>query len=223
MSPDFKLEDWLIEHTNAQLVAGFDEVGMGAFAGPVMVAGVILGPCCQEWYNGLNDSKKLTRTVRERLADVIAQEAEAYVTVDVWPREIDELGVYEARNRAMLEAYSKLLLRFSSFIRIASIVDGRSLHGLLPMPSCYLDHADGLSYTAAAASIVAKTLRDSIMRTLATGNPGYGWERNVGYGTKEHRDAIERLGPTPLHRFSFGPLQKYRDQGIVEQKEDDQC
>jgi len=222
MSPTFELEDWLIEHTDVQLVAGFDEVGMGAFAGPLMVAGVILGPCCQEWYDGLDDSKKLTRTVRERLADVIAQEAEAYVTVDVWPREIDELGVYEARNRALTEAYARLLVQLPDR-RIAAIVDGRSLHGLLPPPSCYLDRADEQCYTVAAASIMAKVIRDNIMWTLATGNPGYGWERNVGYGTKEHRDAIERLGPTPLHRFSFSPLQKYRDQGIVEQKEDDQC
>lgn len=195
---------------------------MGAFAGPVMVAGVILEPRYQEWYDRLDDSKKLTRAVREALADVIAREAEAWVTVDIWPREIDELGVYEARNRAMTEAYARLLGQLPDR-RIAAIVDGRSLRGLLPPPSCYLDHADAQSYTVAAASIIAKVIRDHIMGTLATGNPGYGWERNVGYGTKEHRDAIERLGPTPLHRFSFGPLQKYRDQGIVEQKEDDQC
>lgn len=207
MGPTFKLEKWLIERTGAQLVAGFDEVGMGAYAGPVVVAGVILEPRFQEWYDKLDDSKKLRREVREELADIVARQALAHVTVDIWPREIDELGVYQARNRAMTQTYAKLRLRFSTSIRLAAIVDGWSLHGLLPPPSCYLDRADEQSHTVAAASIVAKVLRDNIMQTLATSNPGYeSWVRNVGYGTKEHQKALEEYGPCSIHRFSFQPV-----------------
>jgi ribonuclease HII len=218
--PTCDAENWYREAGEAA-VAGFDEVGMAAFAGPVVVAGVVLETVPEPWYDRLDDSKKLSREVREELACIIAREARAYVLTLAWPEEIDQVGVFKARNRAMVTAYELLLeqLKIEVWpepVRLAAIVDGKCLHGLLPPPSMYMNHADELSNSVAAASILAKVTRDGIMRMLATQNPGYeSWDHNVGYGTKEHQAAIERVGPTVLHRFSFRPLSKYSRLGIV--------
>jgi len=150
----------------------------------------------------LDDSKKLTARVREALFDDIRAHAETGVG-QATPAEIDAINILQATFLAMRRAVEALPRRPD-----LAIVDGNRTP-MLPCPAHPVVKGDGLSLSIAAASIVAKVTRDRLMRELALAHPGYGWERNAGYGTPEHRGALERLGITPHHRRSFAPVSIY--------------
>ena len=180
------------------LLAGVDEVGRGALAGPLTVAAVILDPA--QAIPGLDDSKRLTAAARERLADEVRRHALAWAVVHRPPARIDEVNVLEATRDAMREAL--LALRPGPG---CAIVDAVRLVGL-PYPVVAENHADERYLCVAAASIVAKVERDARMVELASAHPGYGWQRNKGYGTREHLAALREIGPSPCHRVSFAPV-----------------
>ena len=179
-------------------VAGVDEVGRGPLAGPVVAAAVILSEGTV--VDGATDSKALDAKAREELAEVIFQRAHAVALGAASVREIDRANIFVATAWAMNRALRRLALAPDH------VVDG------LPMKSLRWKHdavvgGDGLVHSVSCASIVAKVCRDRLMAKLARRYPGYGWDHNVGYGTQEHRDALERLGSTPHHRQSFLGLQ----------------
>ncbi len=193
--PDMNLERQL-----GGRVAGIDEAGRGPWAGPVVVAAVVLDSTrlSVELLGALDDSKKLQPAVRESLftalrdcADIGIGQAEV--------AEIDSLNILQATFRAMERAMAAL----QGVDHV--IVDGNR-GPLLSCPVTLLVKGDGLSASVAAASIVAKVTRDRLMACLAAEHPGYGWETNKGYGTPAHRAALARLGLTPHHRCSFAPV-----------------
>lgn len=179
-------------------VAGMDEAGRGPWAGPVVAAAVVLDR--SRVPEGLNDSKKLTARRRAVLFGLIR--ASACVGVGVGSvAEIDEINIARANDLAMERAIAALPFR-PGFV----LIDGSWVPRALSVPARAIPKGDGLSLSIAAASIVAKVTRDEIMADLAATCPGYGWERNQGYGTAEHRLALNRLGVTVHHRRSFRPI-----------------
>ncbi len=180
-------------------VAGVDEAGVGALAGPVVAAAVILVP--DAIIDGLADSKLLTPKRREALFAVISERAVAIAVGQVGVEEVDRLNIYWAAMEARRRAVAAL-----PTIAAHVLVDGkRRITGCRLAQTPVID-GDALSASIAAASIVAKVTRDSLMRECAQLCPGYGFERHKGYGTTAHLDALRRLGPTPLHRRSFKPV-----------------
>lgn len=180
-------------------VAGIDEAGRGPLAGPVVAAAVILPPSGAP--ASLDDSKRLTPELREDLYEEII--ACAWVGVGVaGVNRIDTHNILQATLWAMGVALSHL-----SVTPAAAIVDG-NVAPFLPCPSKTLVQGDALSVSVAAASVVAKVTRDRMMVALAREFPGYGWERNKGYGTPEHHQALKRLGITAHHRRSFQPVRE---------------
>ena len=179
-------------------VAGVDEVGRGPWAGPVIAAAVVVGPDTPR-LEGVNDSKQLTMRRREQLAADIVSTLQ-YAVGAASTREIDRLNIRRATALAMRRALARLPQPAD-----VVLVDG------LPVPELGCAHealvgGDARSYAIACASIVAKTVRDRLMRRLAARYPDYGWDRNCGYGTPKHRAAIELTGVTPHHRRSFTPV-----------------
>ncbi len=175
-------------------VAGVDEVGRGPLAGPVTAAAVVLDP--RRIPKGLDDSKKLSLSARERVFDEIM--ANAVVSVaHASVEEIDALNILYASHLAMERAVAALRPVCHA------LVDGNMIPKGLDCPATALIKGDGRSFSIAAASIVAKVTRDRLMVDLAQQYPGYGWEKNAGYPTKLHREALETLGVTPHHRRSF--------------------
>ncbi|MGI9395836.1 MAG: ribonuclease HII, partial [Boseongicola sp.] len=173
-------------------------VGRGPLAGPVTAAAVVLVP--DDIPEGLRDSKKLSAASRERLAIEIegrARVSVAHASVD----EIDLLNILRASHLAMCRAVEGLGLPIDH-----ALVDGNMIPDDLSCPATAIVKGDGLSLSIAAASIVAKVSRDRIMVDLAQQHPGYGWDRNAGYPTKAHREALKKLGVTPHHRRSFKPV-----------------
>jgi ribonuclease HII len=178
-------------------VAGCDEAGRGPLAGPVVAAAVILDP--QRIPRGLNDSKKLTREQRERLYSRITASAQVSVAIGS-PARIDRDNILRASLWALGRAVAALAVRPQLVL-----VDGRDKIDA----HCACDaviSGDGLVYSIAAASIVAKVVRDRLMIRLGAAHPGYGFERHMGYSVPEHLAALSRLGPTPHHRRSFAPV-----------------
>lgn len=181
-------------------VAGVDEAGRGPLAGPVVAAAVILDP--DRIPPGLNDSKRLTPARREALApEIRAQALWALGLASV--QEIDALNILRASHLAMCRALAALPARPD-----LALVDGNLLPRELPCPGQAVVKGDSRSLSIAAASILAKVERDRIMAGLDRECPGYGWAENAGYPTASHRQALIRLGPTPHHRRSFGPVRK---------------
>ena len=178
-------------------IAGIDEAGRGPWAGPVVAAAVILDP--GQVPEGLNDSKKLTAPIRDRLHDEIYELAEVGVGVADVAR-IDRDNILQATLWAMAQACISL-----PAMPAAALIDGNRCPAL-PCPAEALVKGDALSLSIAAASIIAKVTRDRIMVELAETHPGYAWERNKGYGTRDHADGLNRLGVTPHHRRSFKPV-----------------
>ncbi len=196
--PDFSLERVAIARGIAP-IAGVDEAGRGPLAGPVVAAAVILEPGGIP--AGLDDSKKLRAAEREHLFMMLQNTAEISVAVADVER-IDSDNILQATLWAMAEAVGGL-----NQTPDLALVDGNQK----PKLDCFcrpIVKGDCLSLSIAAASIAAKVVRDKIMDELADEHPGYGWERNKGYGTKEHMAALERLGPTPHHRRSFAPVRR---------------
>lgn len=179
-------------------IAGVDEVGRGPLAGPVTAAAVILDPARP--IAGLTDSKKLTAPRREALFAEILRKgnvAVAFVPVEV----IDQINIRESSLLAMRKAIEALSIRPDQVL-----VDGRDVPQGLAMPGLAIIGGDGKSASIAAASIVAKVLRDRMMARASTGWPGYGFEKHAGYGTPQHKARIAQLGPCPIHRLSFAPF-----------------
>lgn len=179
-------------------VAGVDEVGRGPLAGPVTAAAVWLDPDAIP--DGLNDSKKLTAAVRERLFDQLMAVADvciAHASVS----EIDEINILQASHLAMRRAIAGLRLP-PDFL----LIDGNRAPAGLTTPLLTIVKGDGKVLSIAAASIVAKVARDRIMCALACDFPGYGWDSNAGYPTPVHKKALLDLGVTPHHRRSFRPV-----------------
>ncbi len=194
--PDFAHEARL-RARGFELVAGVDEVGRGPLAGPVVAAAVILDP--DHLPDGLNDSKKLTASVRERLFTEIMRHA--HVAIASIPAErIDAINIRQATFEAMAGAVNGLAVR-ADF----ALIDGRDVPPL-PCPAEALIGGDRRSLSIAAASIIAKVTRDRMMTLLAQTYPDYGFEKHMGYGTEKHLKALDLHGPTPLHRMSFAPL-----------------
>ena len=176
--------------------AGCDEAGRGCLAGPVTAAAVILPADFADEL--INDSKQLSEHRRELLRPVIEREALAWAVAHVSPQEIDRINILNASILAMHRAIDQLQVRPE-----ALLIDGNRFKPYHDIPHTTIVKGDGRILSIAAASILAKTHRDELMRRLAQDYPGYGWEGNKGYPTREHRDAIARLGVTPHHRRTF--------------------
>lgn len=195
--PDFELERALRDRGHVR-IAGVDEVGRGPLAGPVVAAAVILNP--DDIPEGLNDSKKLSLKRRTALDAALRERAEIAVA-EASVAEIDELNILRASHLAMVRAVDALNPA-PDFL----LIDGNMIPHGLKIPSQAVVKGDGRSVSIAAASIIAKNWRDRVMVDLAQQHPGYGWEANAGYPTKQHREALQNLGVTPHHRRSFKPV-----------------
>ena len=178
-----------------RIEAGCDEAGRGCLAGPVTAAAVILPP---DFHNDLiNDSKQLNERQRDKLRPIIEREALAWAVAMVPPDEIDRINILRASITAM-HALDQLSVRPE-----AILVDGNRFYPYHDIPHTTIVKGDGKMLSIAAASILAKTHRDEFMRQLDEQFPQYGWERNKGYPTPDHRDAIARFGATVHHRRSI--------------------
>jgi ribonuclease HII len=182
-----------------EFAAGVDEAGRGPLAGPVCAAAVILDP--KRPIEGLNDSKKLSAKRREELAVLIRERAEAWSVAWGSVEEIDAINILQATMAAMRRAVAGLSVR----PRLV-IVDGNRVPEGLGVPAVALVKGDARAAAISAASILAKTSRDALMRELDEKYPGYGFARHAGYGTAAHIEAIRRLGISPVHRKTFEPV-----------------
>lgn len=193
--PDFAHEEAAFA-AGARIVVGVDEVGRGPLAGPVTAAAVRLDP--DNIPDGLADSKALTARKREQLFSFLMAHATcavAHASVE----EIDRLNILNASHLAMRRAIARLAPDHA-------LIDGNRLPPALSCPARTIIRGDTSCLSIAAASIVAKVTRDRLMVGLAQQFPGYGWEKNAGYPTKQHRQALLNLGVTPWHRRSFAPI-----------------
>ncbi len=176
-------------------VAGVDEAGIGPLAGPVVAAAVVFPPRTR--ILGIDDSKKLTPELRQELVEHVRQKALAVGTGVASVEEIDQINIYQAGLLAMQRAVENLGLQPEFVLTDARIIPG------LTFPQNGIKGGDACCFTIAAASIVAKTHRDQLMETLDSDYPQYGFARHKGYSTPEHQRALQRFGPSPLHRRSF--------------------
>ena len=181
--------------------AGCDEAGRGCLAGPVTAAAVILP---SDFSNELlNDSKQLTERQRDLLRPIIEREAVAWAVAMVDAHEIDRINILNASIMAMHRAIDQLKVRPE-----ALLIDGNRFRAYKDIPHTTIVKGDGKMMSIAAASVLAKTHRDELMRQLAEEYPVYGWNRNKGYPTRDHRAAIAAHGVTPYHRMSFQLLEQ---------------
>lgn len=203
--PDFSFE--LAAYGQGFLrVAGVDEAGRGPLCGPVTAAAVVLDP--DRIPVGLNDSKKLSHKRRMALEIEIKETAD-WCVAEASEAEIDRLNITQASHLAMLRALAGLRAPPDHVL-----VDGKHLPKALTIAARPIVRGDALSASIAAASILAKEARDRVMVDLAQLYPGYGWEKNAGYPTKDHLRALLDLGPTPVHRRSFKPVHNILCQDI---------
>ncbi len=193
-SPGWRYEK-VIQESGCGHVAGIDEVGRGCLAGPVVAAAVILAPGRR--LSGLNDSKLLTELQREDLFRRILRTALAWGIGAADAEEIDHINILNATRAAMLRAVESLPVRPDHLL-----IDAVRLPSLTIEQTC-LVHGDRLSVSIAAASVVAKVVRDRVMERYDRMFPGFGFAAHKGYGTAEHLQAVDRQGPCPLHRRTF--------------------
>lgn len=186
---------WKNGHT---YIAGCDEVGRGPLAGPVVASAVVLDPLHP--IAGLNDSKKLSEKRRKELFEEINRHALAVSTVFISPGEIDEINIYQASKKAMMEAINSLNVK-ADFV----LSDAMPLGGL-DVPFESIIKGDAKSASIAAASIVAKVTRDAYMVKVAKEYPMYGFEKHKGYPTKMHKEALLVHGVCPIHRKTYAPV-----------------
>ena len=178
------------------LEAGIDEAGRGCLAGPVVAAAVILPPDYK--HKLLNDSKQLNRKQREQIREEVLRDAVAWAVGEATPAEIDQVNILQATYLAMHRAIAGLTCAAEYLI-----VDGNRFKPYEQVPHSCIVKGDGKYLSIAAASVLAKTHRDDVMQQLAEEYSVYGWERNAGYPTAEHRQALVLHGVTPYHRQSF--------------------
>ena len=199
--PDLR-EEMTLYAEGYRHIAGLDEAGRGSWAGPVVAGAVILPigrPGLSQELDGVRDSKQLAPRKRERLYPIIESTALAVGVGIVPPDQIDEVGIVPATRQAMGLAIAQLVPP-PDFL----LIDYLNLSEL-SISQKSITHGDVLSFSIAAASIVAKVIRDRLMVELAAQYPGYGFARHKGYGTRQHRESLVRLGPCPVHRLSFAP------------------
>ena len=176
-------------------IAGVDEVGIGPLAGPVVAAAVVFPPGTE--FAGIDDSKQLEAEQRVKLEAAIRQSAKGIGIGQAEVAEIDSFNIYHAALLAMRRAIEGLPLKPEHLLIDARVIPGVSI------PQNSFNKGDGINFSIAAASIVAKTHRDRLMEELEKKYPGYGFAQHKGYGTPEHQNAIRALGPCPVHRLSF--------------------
>ena len=201
-----EFETAVLSQHNISLIAGLDEAGRGALAGPVVAAAVILplgNPDALNQLHEVDDSKQLTAKAREALFSRITHHALAFAIGQEPPEVIDEIGIIPATKRAMLTAVSQLTPPAQYLL-----IDGRIRLKNSPLPQQSIIRGDSKSLSIAAASILAKVTRDRIMVELDAQYLPYSFAQHKGYGTEQHRRAIEKFGPTPIHRYSFAPIRK---------------
>ncbi len=197
LAPDF-ISELAAMSRGLHCIAGVDEAGRGPLCGPVVAAAVVLDP--KNIPPGLNDSKKLSAQRRTALFDQIVNAAQTSVA-QASAQEIDDLNILRASHLAMTRAVMGLKTPPDHVL-----IDGNMIPRNFGFSAEALIKGDARSLSIAAASILAKVTRDRIMVDLAQQNPGYGWDRNAGYPTKEHLSALQNLGVTPHHRRSFKPV-----------------
>ena len=192
------------------MILGIDEVGRGPWAGPLVVGAVVLGGAK---IDGLADSKKLTKRKRELLAEAIRQNAAGYALGWVDATELDTIGLSSALRLATRRAVEQIRTPYHEIIIDGTInfLADTALEKYVTL----LPKADALVPSVSAASIIAKVARDAYMKQQDAVYPGYGFGQNAGYGVALHRQAIDRLGVTPLHRLSFAPLVRYADKNAI--------
>lgn len=195
-SQPFSFSVLLASHTGHALEAGLDEAGRGCLAGPVFAAAVILPPDFAPLL--LNDSKQLTAKRREALRPQIIEHAVAWAVGQASVAEIGEINIAQASYLAMHRAVAALPV-----VPTHLLVDGNRFRPVPGLPHTCIVGGDGLYRSIAAASILAKTFRDDYLGVLAAEFPAYGWEVNAGYPTRQHRDAIRKVGPCEHHRPGF--------------------
>lgn len=185
-------------------IAGIDEVGRGPLAGPVVCAAVILP---RDFYlPGLKDSKQLSNEQREKFYDIITQQAVAVSVATISVEMIDQINILQATRRGMLEAVEKLKTQ-PQYLLIDAVKLDTSI------PQLGIIGGDRKSISIAAASVIAKVTRDRMMVELAAKYPHYGFDRNMGYGTKEHLEAIQRYGVSEVHRKTFAGVKEWVSAG----------
>lgn len=207
------MPDWTIEDKNKGLVCGVDEAGRGPWVGPVVAAAVIFltRNLDERLLSGINDSKKLSAKKREFLYDLLLEAADngqlLYGIGEASAKEIDEINILQATFLAMRRAVEKL-----PKIPDIALIDGNRLpQDFCCKTACFID-GDAKSYSIAAASILAKVYRDRYMQKLAEKYPYYGFEKNAGYGTKDHISGIKAYGLIPEHRFSYKPIKQFSEE-----------
>jgi ribonuclease HII len=214
--PDFVLELELGQD-RGNVIIGIDEAGRAPLAGPVTAGAAWLdhGRLDPALACRIDDSKKLSAQLRNTIFEALSDEASACAVVAVGEasvEEIDSINILQASLLAMRRAAERLIAALGARDPVRSVhtalIDGNQLPKALPCPARTVVAGDSLSLSIAAASIVAKVTRDRAMAAFAEQFPGYGWERNQGYATPEHRAGIARLGITPLHRRSFRPVRE---------------
>ncbi len=189
-------------------IAGVDEAGRGPLAGAVVVAAVILPESWMsagvpEHFRGLNDSKKLSESARDRYFDLLLTDQSIHHSIiAISHTEIDRLNILAATHSGMNQALQSLPCRPAH-----ALVDGNRVPSLA-FPQSALVKGDSRSYSIAAASVLAKVTRDRLMLDAEQLYPGYGFDRHKGYPTPDHLEAIRRLGPCPIHRRSFAPIRQ---------------
>ncbi len=201
------MPDYAFELEIGGRVAGVDEVGRGPLAGPVVAAAVVLDPA--DIPVGLDDSKKLSLRKREGLYDQLLQSADVSIA-SASVEEIDDINILRASHLAMERAVAGLAKAPDH-----ALIDGNMIPRDLALPATAIVKGDARSVSIAAASIVAKIWRDRLMVDLAQQHPGYGWETNMGYPSKCHKEALRNLGVTPHHRRSFKPVHNILYQGKI--------
>lgn len=209
--PGFEIED-----TYQGLIAGIDEAGRGPWVGPVVAGAVIflernrIDPFL---LTHINDSKKLSCKRREELFEMIRQQAEkgvlCYGIGLASAAEIDQMNILQASFLAMRRAVENM-----GVIPDMALIDGNKLPQSFVCPTKYVIKGDSISCSIAAASIMAKVFRDRLMQKLALKYPGYGFEKNAGYGTKDHIDGLKKYGVTPEHRKTYRPIKEIIEKNV---------
>ena len=200
-----------ITHQDELLEAGCDEAGRGCLAGPVFAAAVILPK--DFFHLTLNDSKQLTEKERYELRPYIEEKAVAFSVASLCNKKIDQFNILNASIKSMHIAVKKLSIQPGMLL-----IDGNRFKKYKKIPHCCIIQGDGIYSSIAAASILAKTYRDDFMKQLHRKHPKYNWQQNKGYATLEHREALNKYGPTSYHRKSFRLIY---DESIPENVGDD--
>ncbi|MDE7105718.1 MAG: ribonuclease HII [Anaeroplasmataceae bacterium] len=196
----YEMEEKLYDEGH-HMICGVDEAGRGPLAGPVVVAACILPPFLR--IEGINDSKQLSAKKRSELYKIIVKNAIAYKIVFVSEKDVDELNIYQATKKGMLEAIAGLP-EAPDYV----LIDAMPL-GELEIPHDSIIHGDARCASVAAASILAKVTRDEYMEKMDVKYPNYGFRKHKGYGTKAHMEALEKYGPCEIHRKTYAPVSKF--------------